>query len=427
MKENYVKIPKIDKKPNATIKVPGSKSITQRALVIASLSDGKSVLLNPLVSEDTMLLADALDNLGIMIKKLKDKWIVNGRNGNILPYNKELYMGNNGTGIRVLCSIVSLGSGKYTLTGTKRMEERPVKPLLDALNQLGIEARSIKNNDCPPVEIITNGLQGGRCNLSANLSSQYLSSLLLVAPCVNEEITIDIIGELTSKPYIHITTGVMKAFDINVIEKGNSFTIPLGHYRATEYPIEGDASGASYFFALAAITGGTINISNMPRFSLQGDAHFTDILKEMGCSVTKGIDGVTVAGNDGLKGIDIDMSNWPDIVPTLAVVAAFANGTTRITNVPHLRIKETDRLKAVAAELTKIGVNVQELDDGLVIEGMKSEDKIASAVIKTYDDHRIAMAFSLAGLKIPDITIENPDCVAKSFPNYWDVFFDVIK
>ncbi len=426
MTENYIKIPKTDKKPVATIKVPGSKSITQRALVTASLSCGISVLLNPLVSEDTLLLAEALDNLGIIIEKLENKWIINGRNGNILPYNKELYMGNNGTGIRFLCSIASLGSGKYILTGTKRMEERPVKPLLDALNQLGIEAKSIKKNDCPPVEIVTHGLKGGRCSLSAKLSSQYLSSLMLVAPCADEEMTIDIIGELTSKPYINITTGVMKAFGIDITEEEKKISIPLGHYRATEYPIEGDASGASYFFALAAITGGTIKISNIPEFSLQGDAHFADILKVMGCTVTKGKDGVTVTGNDVLKGIDIDMSNWPDIVPTLAVVAAFSHGTTRITNVPHLRIKETDRLKAVATELAKTGVNVKELDDGLVIEGLQSKN-LTGATIETYDDHRIAMAFSLAGLKIPDITIENPGCVVKSFPNYWDVFFDVIK
>lgn len=427
MTEKYIKIPIANKKPIATIKAPGSKSITQRALVTASLSDGKSVLLNPLVSEDTMLLADALDNLGIIIEKLNDKWIVNGRNGNILPCNKEIYMGNNGTGIRFLCSITSLGAGRYILTGTKRMEERPVKPLLDALNQLGIHAKSIKNNDCPPVEIITNGLKGGKCNLSAKLSSQYLSSLMLVAPFANEQMTIDIIGELSSKPYINITTGVMKAFGIDVIEHNNSFIIPRGNYRAIEYPIEGDASGASYFFALAAITGGTIKISNIPECSLQGDAHFANILKEMGCSVTKGKDGVTVTGNDGLKGIDIDMSNWPDIVPTLAVVAAFANGATRITNVPHLRIKETDRLKAVATELAKTGVSVKELDDGLVIDGLQSKEQAMGAVIETYDDHRIAMALSLAGLKIPNITIENPGCVIKSFPNYWDVFFDVIK
>jgi 3-phosphoshikimate 1-carboxyvinyltransferase len=402
----------------AKIRVPGSKSITQRALVVASLAEGKSELKGPLDSEDTRFLRNALSCLGISIKDKEVDWTIEGQGGRILPVNQDLYLGNNGTGIRFLTSLVALGQSTYKLTGTERMAERPIGPLLEALKAWGAEARSIENTGCPPVEIKAHGLEGRETLLSASKSSQYLSSLLLVAPIARNPAKITLDGPLVSRPYVDLTLAVMAAFGVKVQEKGDSFLVPHMTYKAKKYQIEGDASSASYFWAAAAVTGGKITVENIPPDALQGDVAFADILVSMGCSVKKDSGGITVQGPSRgmLKAIEVDMGRWPDVVPTLAVVAAFAQGTTVIKNVAHLRIKETDRLKAVAQELSKTGTSVKELEDGLIIEGARD---MHGSTIDTYDDHRIAMAFAVAGLRVPGIMIKDPVCVQKSFPSFW--------
>ncbi|MBW1671303.1 MAG: 3-phosphoshikimate 1-carboxyvinyltransferase [Deltaproteobacteria bacterium] len=402
----------------AKIRVPGSKSITQRALVVASLAEGKSELAGPLDSEDTQFLRNALVCLGISIKDQEADWTIEGQGGRILPVNQDLYLGNNGTGIRFLTSLVAIGQGTYRLTGTRRMAERPIGPLLEALKAWGAEARSIEKTGCPPVEIKAHGLEGGETLLSASKSSQYLSSLLLVAPIARNPAKITLDGPMVSRPYVDLSLAVMAAYGVEVQEEGETFLVPHMTYKAKKYQIEGDASSASYFWAAAAVTGGKITVENMPPNALQGDAVFADILVSMGCSVKKDAGGVTVQGpyRGMLKAIEIDMGRWPDVVPTLAVVAAFAQGTTVIKNVAHLRIKETDRLKAVAQELSKIGTSVKELEDGLIIEGAR---EMHGSMIDTYDDHRIAMAFAVAGLRVPGVRIKNPACVQKSFPSFW--------
>jgi len=301
------------------------------------------------------------------------------------------------------------------------MSERPIEPLLDGLRRWGARAESIEGTGCPPVSITASGLSGGETQLAASKSSQFLSSLLLVAPYTREPARIVLDGPLVSRPYVDITKAVMKSFGVEVEERGEQFLIPKSRYQGIEYPVEGDASSASYFWAAAAVTGGEITVSNIPDEALQGDAAFADILAQMGCRVQRSSMGVTVKGPDNgeLKAIDIDMEKWPDMVPTLAAVAAFARGTTRIMNVAHLRIKETDRLKAVATELGRLGIEVKELDDGLVIQGGGSP---RGALIETYDDHRIAMAFAVLALRIPQVSIKDPGCVRKSFPEFWQVW-----
>ncbi len=411
---------------NAVLQMPGSKSITQRAMVVAALAKGESLLQGALRSEDTELLADALIKLGIEAKwtdagfKIKGSGVV-GPGG---EFNQplKLYMGNNGTGIRLLTSLVCLGSGHYLLAGTKRMEERPIAHLVRALRQWGAKISCVNGTDSPPVLVEADGLLGGNTVINGSLSSQYISSLLLVAPYLKNTGRICVAGNLVSRPYVNITLAVMRSFGgvVEVVEdEGMCFVVQTVPYRAMHYAVEGDASSASYFWAAAAVTGGKVTISNIHHDVLQGDAAFADILGRMGCRVIKDETGVTVTGPEigELRGIDIDMGKWPDVALTLAVVAAFARGTTRISGIQHLRIKETDRITAVATELQRMGASVKELEDGLVIEGGAP---LHGAEIQTYNDHRMAMAFSVAGLQVPDVVICNPDCVAKSFPDFWE-------
>lgn len=405
----------------ARVMVPGSKSITQRALIAAALASGRSRLETPLDSEDTRLLRQALAELGILFEERETHWEVEGGRGRISPCSRDLYMGNNGTGIRFLASLVALGAGRYVLTGTDRMSERPIEPLLASLRAWKADAGSLRGNGCPPVKIVASGLEGGKTVLKAEKSSQFLSSLLLVGPYTRKPAVISLDGGLVSRPYVDLTIEVMRAFGVPVEERDSSFFIPQKHYQATDYPVEGDASSASYFWAAAAVTGGSITVENIPPDALQGDARVADLLGDMGCTVKKDPGGVTVQGPEsgGLKGIEVDMGKWPDMVPTIAVTAAFATGTTVIRNVAHLRIKETDRLKAVAAELGKMGARVTEMDDGLVVEG---GHELHGAEIQTYDDHRIAMSFAVAGLRVPGVLIRNPECVKKSFPGFWELW-----
>jgi 3-phosphoshikimate 1-carboxyvinyltransferase len=352
-------------------------------------------------------------------------WRVRGHGGRIVEPAEDIYLGNNGTATRFLTSVAALGEGDFIITGDERMAERPIQPLIEALEGWGVNIASLKGTDCPPLKIQANGINGGRTILPEGKSSQYLSSLLIVAPYAREAAVLDVAGEVLSKPYVHMTLAVMDAFGVTVSANLNlsHFEIPQGIYRAREYRIEGDASSASYFWAAAAVCGGRVTVANVPRPSLQGDAEFAQILGRMGCRIESDSRGITVSATDELKGIEVDMGNCPDVVPTLAVVASQARGRTVIKNIAHLRIKECDRLHVMASELAKLGVATRELPDTLIIEGKNADGPpLHGAEIETYNDHRIAMSFAVAGLAVPGVKVRGEGCVAKSFPDFWERF-----
>ncbi len=408
---------------DATIAVPGSKSLTQRALIAAALGNGTSKLVGPLASEDTSYTSKALEQMGVTVERGGDVWTVRGNGGRLKTPDKDIFLGNNGTATRFLTSVAALGHGSFCIDGEERMRERPIGPLMEALQGWGVDIASVKGTGCPPLQLHSRGLSGGATVLPEGKSSQYLSSLLLVAPYAAEPATLEVRGEVLSKPYVAMTLSVMSDFGISVEcnEEFTSFVIPRGNYRAMEYEIEGDASNASYFWAAAAITGGRVTVSNVPVPSLQGDAGLVPLLARMGCEVKRDGGGITLTGRDRLDGITVDMGDMPDVVPTLAVVAAFAHGKTVINNIAHLRIKECDRLSAVLTELGKMGATVEEGQDFMVIHGNGGQD-LHGAEIKTYNDHRMAMSFAVTGLRIPGVQILGEGCVAKSFPDFWERF-----
>ncbi len=399
----------------ATLTLPGSKSLTHRALIAGALASGQSIISNALVSEDTEITAQALVRLGAGVHWEGTTVMVNGTGGRFGPVTEPLYFGNSGTSHRFFTALAALGTGDYILTGTPRLCERPVGELLAALKLLGVRAVSNRGNGCPPVTV-SGGLTGGHTRLSGQVSSQYLSALLLIGPLAPLGVEVEITGELVSRPYVDLTLDVMASFGISHFRRGyRFFQVPGGQaYQPRKFAVEADASSASYFWAAAALTGGRVTIANLSVDSTQGDIDFLSVLARMGCRIESSSAGLTVQGGE-LTGILVDMTTMPDLVPTLAVLAAFARGETVISGVGHLRHKESDRLAAVAAELTKMGVIVSETADGLCIRGGQPH----GAVIDTYDDHRIAMSFAVAGLKVPGLFIRNPGCVRKSFPEFW--------
>lgn len=404
---------------NATIRVPGSKSYTQRALVASALAAGRSVLKGALISEDTGYLMNALRALGADIDEGGADLTVIGTGGNLATPASAIYMGNNGTGFRFLTSMVCLGQGTYLLDGAQRMRQRPIQPLIDALNLMGVNARCVEENGCPPVQIEARGLAGGRTRLDSGLSSQYVSSLLLASPYAKKDTEIEIDSPLPSWPYVKLTMDVMARFGVDVATTERRFF----HIRApqaycpADYAIEGDLSSATYFMAAAAIVGETVTISNANPGSIQGDRRFLDILEAMGCRVSASGDGVRITGplsnHDDLA---FDLNDTPDMVPALAVVCAFRRGETALRNISHLRVKESDRVTALCKELRKIGAHVEEEPDGLIIRGIADR----GAEIECYDDHRIAMSFAIAGLAIDGVIIKDQYCVKKSFPDFWE-------
>ncbi len=332
---------------------------------------------------------------------------------------KEVFVGNAGTTMRFLTTFAALAEGKSLLTGDERMQERPISDLLHCLNEMQVEARSIKDNNCPPLEINGGSIPGGLVHLAGDKSSQYLTSVLLSAPYFQSDTTIDIEGELTSKSYADITIDIMRSFGVYVInESYERFQVNVDEcYHSRNYEVEGDWSSASYFLASAAVTGGEIHLSQLNPESVQGDAGFLDVLEQMGCKATKSDNKISLQGNP-LRGISIDMNDMPDVVQTLAVVALFAEGPTEITGIGNLRLKETDRISALETELTRLGAKVESGEDFIVIH----PGNYKGCDIETYDDHRMAMSFAVAGLKIPGVRILNPKCVEKSFPDFFDRF-----
>ncbi|MBX3423634.1 MAG: 3-phosphoshikimate 1-carboxyvinyltransferase [Pirellulaceae bacterium] len=405
-----------------TIRPPGSKSITNRALVCAALADGTSRLKGVLNSEDTQVMIQAWRQLGLSVHHdpaFSSLEIV-GCGGELPTRSAELFVGNSGTTIRFLTAALSACRGSFTLDGVDRMRQRPIGDLLRGLEQLGGTARSINSKfpDCPPVKIESQGLSGGLAVVAGNISSQFLSGLMLAAPLARRSVTLEVEGPLVSIPYVSMTAQVMRAFGASVSgDSSGPYVIESQHaYRAADYAIEPDASAASYFWAAAAITGGRARVEGLSKNSLQGDVRFCEVLRKMGCSIKYENDAVEVQGTGRLSGVDVNMADISDTVQTLAAVAVFADGPTTICGVAHNRVKETDRIADLAHELRKLGADVRELDDGLRI---CPPAQIRPAEIATYHDHRMAMSLALVGLRTSGIVIRDPDCTAKTYPEYW--------
>ncbi len=403
-----------------TIRPPGSKSITNRALVCAALARGTSQLAGALDSEDTQVMIAALEQLGVRTRWQPEGVLEvesPGPQGWRLPQQepRELFVANSGTTIRFLTAMLTVAPrGRFRLDGIPRMRKRPIGHLALALNQLGAQVRT--QEGFPPVEVIASGLPGGEATVQGNISSQFLSGLLMAAPAAQGQVTLRVQGELVSRPYVEMTLRVMEQFGVSVQREGLSrFVIPPQSYRPGHYQVEPDASAASYFFAAAAVTGGRVTVEGLGRDSLQGDVRFVDLLERMGCRVRWEPQRVSVSGGP-LRGIRADMNPISDTVPTLAAVALFARGTTTITGVEHIRHKETDRIAAVAAELRKLGAAVEELPDGLRIT---PPTEPRPAQVATYNDHRMAMSFAVAALCIPGVQILDPGCVEKTYPRFF--------
>jgi 3-phosphoshikimate 1-carboxyvinyltransferase len=408
---------------DAVVRVPGSKSLTNRALLAAALAGGVTTLTNALFSDDSRYFAEALERLGFPVTRQPDAstLTVAGQGGRIPAPAAELYVGNAGTAARFLTAMLTLGHGRYQLDGEPRMRERPISDLLDALAQLGAQVSS--PTGCPPVTVMASGLPGGRATVAGDVSSQFLSGLLLVAPYAQAPVELVVERGLNSKPYVDLTLGVMADFGVTVEREGYArFKVtPQGYQPRASYAIESDASAASYFFAAPAICGGRVRVGNISRRSRQGDVGFVEVLAAMGCTVTEGENWLEVAGpppGAALCGVDVDLRDIPDTAQTLAAVAPFASTPTVIRGIASARLKETDRVAAMCAELARLGVTVTEHSDGLTIQPCAS---FRPARIQTYNDHRMAMAFALVGLRTPGVDIENPGCVSKTFPNYFEV------
>jgi len=407
-------------KPRCEVAVPGSKSYTHRILIASALSDGECRIQRPLLSEDTLLTLQALRQMGIPIDDTsKDQLIVSGNRGSFKPESDRIFLGNSGTSMRLLAAVAALGRGTFTLTGTDRMAERPIQDLIEALEQLGVGIRSLNHNGCPPLEIIGDKLRGGPVTVNCRTSSQYLSALLLIAPCTDRGLEIRVTDGPVSRPYVDMTIDVMNTFGVTVNRQGYEwFKVGGGQvYRAGAYAVEPDGSQAGYFWAAAAVCGTEVKVKGVTADSHQGDVNFAKLLASMGCDIVAEPDGITVSGTS-LRAIDVDMGDMPDMVPTLAVVAAFAEGTTTIRNVSHLKAKESDRLAAVVNELVKLGIDARCSADELIVTGGCPH----GAEIETYGDHRMAMSFAVAGLVTPRVFIRDENCVAKSFPDFWTVF-----
>lgn len=414
-------------KVDGVVQLPGSKSLSNRLLLLSALAAGRTEVRNLLESDDTGYMTAALEKLGVKLtfSDQGTRCLVESGGGPFAVGRADLFLGNAGTAIRPLCAALCLGRGEYTLTGEPRMLERPIAHLVDALRQLGANIDYAGAEGYPPLRIRADGLRGGRVAIRGNVSSQYLTSLLLASPLARGELAIEIVGELVSKPYIDMTIDVMRRFGVAVEnEDYRAFRVPGGQeYRSPGSAlVEGDASSASYFLSAAAIRGGTVRVQGVGADSVQGDVKHADVLEQMGATVRRGADYIEVS-RGALRGLDLDLNHIPDAAMTVAVTALFAEGRTIIRNIGNWRVKETDRLAAMAAELRKVGAGVVEGPDYLEIE---PPAEIQPAVIETYNDHRMAMSFSLASLGNADITIKDPECVSKTFPEYFEQFGAIV-
>jgi len=422
-------------KAQGQVTLPGSKSLSNRILLLAALARGTTKITNLLDSDDVRHMLTALKALGVQFELSDDRQqcIVQGQEGAFALSDasqlEALFLGNAGTAMRPLTAALCASKGQFELTGEPRMYERPIGDLVDALRQCGADIEYLGDEGFPPLHINGNGLRGGQVSIRGNVSSQFLTAMLMSAPLCRDDVVISVDGDLVSKPYIDITLDVMKRFGVTV--KNNdyqSFHIKAG--QSYESPgqmmVEGDASSASYFLAAAAIAGGPVRVYGAGSQSVQGDAKFAEVLAQMGAQVRWGNDWIEVErqGNAVLKGIDIDLNHIPDAAMTIATTALFAEGPTCIRNVYNWRVKETDRLAAMATELRKVGATVEEGEDYIRIE---PPSEIQPAAIDTYDDHRMAMCFSLAAFGNSPITINDPGCTAKTFPTYFELFKEMTQ
>lgn len=406
------------------VQIPGSKSLSNRILLLAALAEGDTTITNLLDSDDIRHMLAALSSLGISYTLSDDRQscTVSGRGQPLGKTDSTLFLGNAGTAMRPLCAALCLGNGEYELTGEPRMYERPIGDLVDALRTLGADINYLGTPGYPPLNIKANGLQGGEVSIKGNISSQFLTALLMAAPLAKNDLTIHVDGELVSKPYIDITLHTMSLFGIEVINNNyQSFVIRSGQqYRSPgEIMVEGDASSASYFLAAAAIAGGTVRVYGVGADSVQGDKRFAEVLEAMGAKVTYGPTYIEVTKGKELTAVDLDLNHIPDAAMTIATTALFAKGTTAIRNIYNWRVKETDRLAAMTTELRKVGAIVVEGDDFIEVT---PPAQLQHAAIDTYDDHRMAMCFSLIALSDTPVTINDPGCTRKTFPEYFDLF-----
>ncbi|WP_042819260.1 3-phosphoshikimate 1-carboxyvinyltransferase [Yersinia wautersii] len=408
---------------NGTVNLPGSKSVSNRALLLAALAEGTTQLNNVLDSDDIRHMLNALQALGVNFRLSADRTCceVDGLGGKLVAEQPlSLFLGNAGTAMRPLAAVLCLGNSDIVLTGEPRMKERPIGHLVDALRQGGAQIDYLEQENYPPLRL-RGGFRGGELTVDGSVSSQFLTALLMTAPLAEQDTTIRIMGDLVSKPYIDITLHLMKAFGIDVgHENYQTFHIKGGQtYRSPgTYLVEGDASSASYFLAAAAIKGGTVRVTGIGKKSVQGDTKFADVLEKMGAKVTWGDDYIECSRGE-LQGIDMDMNHIPDAAMTIATTALFATGPTTIRNIYNWRVKETDRLAAMATELRKVGAEVEEGEDYIRVV---PPVQLTAADIGTYDDHRMAMCFSLVALSDTPVTILDPKCTAKTFPDYFEQF-----
>jgi 3-phosphoshikimate 1-carboxyvinyltransferase len=405
----------------AVVPVPGSKSLTNRALVVAALADGDSELLRPLASDDTAVMVEALHGLGCEIALAKHSWRVKGRRGKLQRSPAALYAANSGTTLRFLTAAAALADGSVVIDGSPRMRERPIEDLAHALTDLGVRVDVLGENGCPPVRVHGGNFPGGRVTIDASRSSQYVSAVMMAAPYARNDVLLELRdGILVSRPYVELTMQIMRFFggDVRWTRDG-AIRVSRDHrYEGRRYAIEPDASSAVYPFCAAAVTGGCARVEGIPADSIQADFAILDILERMGCDVVRGKNYTEVRGPVGrLNPVDVDMNDLPDGALAIAVVAMFAGGTSRIRNVANLRIKESNRLLALETELRRLGAKARATVDSLIIE----PGQLRAAEIKTYDDHRMAMAFSVAGLRIDGVVIRNPACVSKTWPEYFSV------
>jgi 3-phosphoshikimate 1-carboxyvinyltransferase len=416
-------IPTLDVPVSAELRLPGSKSITNRALLAAALADGESLLEHALYSEDTRIFAECLRRLGVGVEEdeAAATFRVHGRGGALRPAPAELWVGNAGTAARFITALLALGRGPYRVDGVPAMRVRPMGELLAILEEQGARVAFDGEAGHIPFSLTGGGLAGGEIEMEASRTSQQASALLLLAPYARHDLTLQVTGTLVSPSYVEMTLRLMADWGVAIRREGPTrFTVPAGQrYAARTYGVEPDASSASYFFAAAALTGGTVRVRGLSSRSLQGDVRFVDVLEAMGCRVRRGDDFIEVQGPRRLGGVEVDMNDVSDTAPTLAAIAPFAAGPVSIRNVEHMRWKETDRVKAVATELRRLGVRVDEHRDGLTVH----PGPVSPAEVHTYQDHRIAMAFSVTGLRAPGIVIRDPDCVGKTFESFYDLFF----
>ncbi len=402
---------------DAEVTLPGSKSLTNRALVVATLAAGTSTLEGALTADDTEAMVGCLTRLGARVARAGDRWTVAGTGGRLAPGPATLDARLSGTTARFVLPVAAMGPGPYRLDGRAPLRRRPMGPALEALRSLGVAVTEAGVRGHLPVTVSGGPLRGGAVAVPGGVSSQFASGLMLAAPCMPEGLDVSVPGRLVSEPYVAMTAAVMTAFGATVEQPGpGRFAVAPGSYRSRTYVIEPDASAASYFFAAAAVCGGRVRVPGLGTGSLQGDLGFVDVLERMGAVVRRTDEWTEVEGVGPLEGIDVDLAGLSDTAQTLAVVAVFASSPTRVRGIGFIRAKETDRIAHPVAELRRCGIEAEETDDGFVVHPGTPRP----ATVQTYDDHRMAMSFALLGLRAPGIAIADPGCVDKTFPGFWD-------